>query len=44
MVAGVAPPTAMVLVEEEGWLEDGAPLVVDGAGVAAGIPSGVAAD
>lgn len=31
VVAGVAPPTATVLVEEEGWLEDGAPLVVDGA-------------
>jgi hypothetical protein len=31
VLAGVAPADDAVLVEEEGWLEDGAPLIVDGA-------------
>ncbi|HXH57593.1 hypothetical protein [Iamia sp.] len=31
VMAGVAPSSATLLLEEEGWLEDGAPLVVDGA-------------
>ncbi len=31
VLAGRAPAAPTLLVEEEGWLEDGAPLVVDGA-------------
>jgi hypothetical protein len=31
VLAGTPPAGATVQVEEEGWLEDGAPLVVDGA-------------
>lgn len=32
VLAGRAPGADTVLIEEEGWTEDGAPLVVDGAG------------
>ena len=35
VLAGPSPPGGEVLVEEEGWSEDGAPLVVDGLGTAA---------
>jgi len=31
VLAGAAPTDGAVLVEEEGWLEDGTPLIVDGA-------------
>lgn len=31
VLAGTAPPQGTLLVEEEGWLADGTPLVVDGA-------------
>jgi len=31
VLAGTPPPTATIVVEEEGWLEDGTPVVVDGA-------------
>lgn len=30
-LAGPTPPAGTVLVEEEGWLDDGSPIVVDGA-------------
>jgi hypothetical protein len=30
VLAGTAPATGALLVEEEGWLDDGSPLVVDG--------------
>jgi hypothetical protein len=30
VLAGAAPTAGAVLVEEEGWLDDGSPLVVDG--------------
>ena len=30
-LAGVAAPSATILVEEEGWLDDGTPIAVDGA-------------
>lgn len=30
VLAGASPTTGAVLVEEEGWLDDGSPLVVDG--------------
>ena len=31
VLAGAAPPEDELVVEEEGWLEDGTPIVVDGA-------------
>ena len=31
VLAGEAPPEGPLVVEEEGWLEDGTPIVVDGA-------------
>ena len=31
VLAGAAPPETSIVVEEEGWLEDGTPIVVDGA-------------